>query len=225
VAGLPRDQGEFILRRLSQDARNAGVPLAPEKCKANFLVLVSSEPEQLLQDLRRKKPDLFDVQHGLGAWKRFLRTERPVRVWYNWQNLGDDDSFATAAAVSGMNSPSAAGTDWPTARLPNSHLSYSAAKSIDTAVITVDLPRMKGVNLGQLSDYVAMVGLAEINMDREIITAPSVLRLFSDAGNAPADGMSSWDQALLKALYASRATDVMQISAMKTQMVNSIARH
>jgi hypothetical protein len=84
---------------------------------------------------------------------------------------------------------------------------------------------MKGVNLGQLSDHVAMVGLAEINMDKEIITAPSVLRLFSGAGDSPADGMSLWDRALLKSLYASRATDVMQISGMETQMVDSILRH
>ena len=67
-----------------------------------------------------------------------------------------------------------------------------------------------------------MVGLAEINLDRTIVSAPSVLRLFSEPGEAPVDGMSPWDQALLKSLYATRAQSVMQISELETQMVDSI---
>jgi hypothetical protein len=36
VAGLPYDDGEYILSRLSQIARAAGVPLAPESCSPNL---------------------------------------------------------------------------------------------------------------------------------------------------------------------------------------------
>jgi len=46
--------------------------------------------------------------------------------------------------------------------------------------------------------------------------------LFSEPGEAPVDGMSPWDQALLKSLYATRAQSVMQISELETQMVDSI---
>ncbi len=90
VAGLPRDQGEFILRRLSQSVRNAGAPLAPENCKANFFILVSSQADEILEALRKKRPGLFDTHNGLGPLQHFLRTERPVRVWQNSQNEGDD---------------------------------------------------------------------------------------------------------------------------------------
>src|SRR5579864_6037650 len=81
VAGLPQDQGEFILQRLSQSARNAGAPLAPENCKANFFILVSSQADQILELLLKKRPGLFDTHNGLGPLQHFLRTERPVRVW------------------------------------------------------------------------------------------------------------------------------------------------
>jgi hypothetical protein len=225
VAGLPRDQGEFILRQLSQIVRDAGAPLAPEKCRANFVVLITSEPDQLLESLRKKRPRLFDLHDGMGTLKHFLRTERPVRVWYNWQYGADDVAFSTAAAVTGGSAPSAALSEYPTFRSPNSRLSYSALRAIDTSIIAVDIRRMSGVNLGQLSGYVAMIGLAEINLDKEVLAAPSVLRLFSEAGGAPADGMSLWDQVLLKSLYATRPTDVQQISAIETQMVSDIVRH
>jgi hypothetical protein len=235
VAGLPRDQGEFILRRLSQSVRNAGAPLAPENCKANFFILVSSQADQILEELRKKRPRLFDTHNGLGPLQRFLRTERPVRVWQNWQNEGDDAGGVIIAeafiGVSGgasmggaVGSSSAAMANWPTARLPNSRLSRSAVRSIYAAIIIVDLARIKSVNLGQLSDYIAMVGLAEINFDRPIVSAPSVLRLFSEPGETPLEGMSPWDQALLKSLYASRAESVMQVSEMETHMVDSIAQ-
>jgi hypothetical protein len=36
VAGVPHDDGEYILKRLSQIATAAGTPLAPEHCKANL---------------------------------------------------------------------------------------------------------------------------------------------------------------------------------------------
>jgi hypothetical protein len=225
VAGLPRDRGEFVLARVSQAARNARVALAPEDCKANFLVLVSSDPVALLRDLENKKPGLFDIPEGMGYLKHFLETDRPVRVWYNWDFEGEGSALATAASISGTGAPSAATTGYKTARLPNSRLSYSGFKAINTAIIAVDLPRMNGVNMAQLADYVAMVGLAEITLDGEIGTMPSVLRLFSGTGGAPTEGMSSWDQALLKALYASRSTSVVQASSMETQMLDSIERH
>jgi hypothetical protein len=225
VAGLPRDRGEFVLARVSEAARNAGVALAPEGCKANFLVLVSSEPVALLHELKSKKPGLFDIPDGMGYLKHFLKTDRPVRVWYNWDFEGEGSALATAGTISGTGAPSASTADYKTAQLPNSRLSYSGFKAINMAIIAVDLQRMNGVNMAQLADYAAMVGLAEINLDGEIATVPSVLRLFSATGGAPPDGMSSWDKALLKALYASRATSVMQVSSMETQMIDSIARH
>jgi hypothetical protein len=239
VAGLPRDQGEYILQRLSQSARNAGAPLAPEKCTANFFVLVSSQADRILEELRKKRPRLFDTTGGLGALQHFLVTERPIRVWYNWQNQGDPAAgtsiiaapigsgptvggLVMGGALTGPTSPSSVWSDRGSYRLPNTRLSLTVTKSINTAIIIVDLPRMKGVSVGQLADYVTMVGLAEINLDRTIVSAPSVLRLFSEPREAPVDGMSPWDQALLKSLYATRAQSVMQISELETQMVDSI---
>ncbi|MGC2031698.1 MAG: hypothetical protein WA642_16890 [Steroidobacteraceae bacterium] len=237
VAGLPRDQGEFILRRLSQSVQNAGAPLAPESCKANFFILVSSQADEILEALRKKRPGLFDTHNGLGPLQHFLRTERPVRVWQNSQNEGDDvggsiiaqafiglSGGASMGGAVGTGSSASAMANWPTATLPNSRLSRSVVRSIHTAIIIVDLTRIKSGNLGQLSDYFAMVGLAEINLDQTIVSAPSVLRLFSEPAETPPEGMSPWDQALLKSLYASRAESVMQVSEMKTHMVDSIAK-
>jgi hypothetical protein len=41
VSGLPRDEGEFMLGRISDIARAVGVPLAGEKCCPNLYILVT----------------------------------------------------------------------------------------------------------------------------------------------------------------------------------------
>ena len=234
VGGLPREQGEDILQRFSQAARSAGVPLAPEKCAANLFIIASSHTAQILEELPKKRPGLFDTTYGLGGLQHFLLTDRPVRVWYNWQNQGDPSaeiyivatflgSSPTVGGAFGPGQLSGAGTGLGGYRMPNSRLSLTVTKSINSAVIIVDLTRMKGVNVGQLADYVTMAGLAEINLDRTVTSAPSVLRLFSDPSQAPVDGMSWWDHALLKSLYSTHPESVMQISDMENQMVDTVA--
>ncbi|MBS0579178.1 MAG: hypothetical protein JSR36_07940 [Proteobacteria bacterium] len=233
VGGLPRERGEFILARLSQTAREAGIPLAPEKCAANFIVIVTANPNPIIEQLRDKRPGLFsNGRRGIGGFDHFLLSQQPIRVWYNWQNEGEPTaSLAVVSALIGDTavggtlggSPSASLAELPVNRLPNSRLSYAVHRSIHTAIVMVDLARVKRINMGQLADYSAMVGFAQINQDHPVEAAPSVLRLFNEPSQAPAEGMSPWDRALLKSLYATRSLSVTQVSEMETQIVNTLS--
>jgi hypothetical protein len=221
VAGLPREQGEFVLSRLSQDIRDARAPLAPEKCTANLLILVTPEPEELLEKLRKKQHRVFSrCRTGEGAVLHFLKTDRPVRVWYNWEySAGDVSPYGVLALADlqeeiGGCATVIAGT--------NSRLTYGALRSIDTEIIAVDLSRMQGVNMGQLTDYIAMISLAEIDLDERVANVPTILRLFDASGDAPTEGMSLWDKALLRALYAAPETDVMWLSQVKSRAADII---
>ena len=60
VSGLARQDGEYILERLSEVARVAGVPLAGEHCRPNLYILVTAQPEDLLRGMeRRNRPFTF----------------------------------------------------------------------------------------------------------------------------------------------------------------------
>jgi hypothetical protein len=83
VAGLNKAEGEFILARLSQIVRTAGAPLAPEKCKPNFFVVVSADPEPgLKRAAKRNNGQMFNYETG-ERLKQFVESSRPIRVWYN----------------------------------------------------------------------------------------------------------------------------------------------
>ena len=65
--------------------------------------------------------------------------------------------------------------------------------------------------LGQLVDYAAMVGLADINLDADLGDVPSILRIFEEPAEARPAGLTHWDEAFLAALYHSdQATQTLR---------------
>ena len=92
IAGLPRDDGEFVLTRLSEIAASVGAPLGSQQCRANFIVLVTSDPVASLKAWGARA----DYRHLFGEAypekiKIFLKTERAIRVWYNEQQVAAEN--------------------------------------------------------------------------------------------------------------------------------------
>jgi hypothetical protein len=56
VAGLNRQEGEFVLHRLSDIVRSVHAPLGKENCKPNFFVIVTRNPSTFLKILWRQRP-------------------------------------------------------------------------------------------------------------------------------------------------------------------------
>jgi hypothetical protein len=227
VAGLPRDQGEFVLRRLSQSIAAAHAPLAAQHCRANFFVILTSEPGVLLKKWRARDRRLFADHDGEGAIKRFVATSKPIRVWYNAAVSSADGEPLTdeSLPLSGTSlSPAQANTQYPTNKIRTAtRLQYSALRNLASVILVVDSERVKGITVGQLADYSAMAGLAEIRLDKDVGSTPSILHLFDETGGARPQGLSDFDQALLKALYTTDQRDVMQWSELETHMVQTLA--
>jgi hypothetical protein len=81
--------------------------------------------------------------------------------------------------------------------------------------------RIAHLNIGQLADYVSMVGLAQIRLDGNTGTAPSILGLFRASDPHP-QGLSLWDRSFLDGLYSTDQSSVLQVSALKTRMFRQI---
>jgi hypothetical protein len=212
VAGLSKDQGEFVLARISTIAKTAGARLDSEKCAPNLLIIVTDEPDRLLDEWSESNPTMFANREGSHEFKHFLKSSRPVRVWYNAEFLSGffHDPLLTVSLHGAIvpKNPHALGT----------RIQFDSIRAIVTAVVIVDRKQLSDVNFGQLSDYVSLLALAEINLDKDHGNAPTILNLFANKDRAPSDGMSSWDAAFLKALYSTRQEDHLQLSEMATSM-------
>jgi hypothetical protein len=219
VAGIPAAQGEFILRGISQAVRDAGGKLAPEKCQPNFHVVLTPEPDQLLDLWRKRAPKVYGMAPPAKV-RRILGKPRPVRAWYNvWDQCGE--GVDTGTIIGGdSNFGLAAATPYGTGCLKDSRLTFTRVQSISSVIVLVDLDDTKEIKLGPLTDYISMVGLTDVDLDGDWGDEPTILRLFAAAGDATSQKLSIWDRAFLKALYQTAQADRHQRTEIARSMVN-----
>lgn len=211
VAGLPGSDGEYILARVSKVATAAGAPLAPEHCKGNFFIIVTSDPEGVIKAWSKRDVRMFGDETDQGGAKiREFTASSPIRVWYNTEYYKLDGT--PLGNTEGRTNQSARAT----------RLEVNNYRALSSVMAIVDARRMKGVSFGQVAAYVAMIGLAQIRPEANVIEAPSILNLFAGSGKAP-PGLTSWDESFLKAVYGTRITDRAQMAAIKTAMVQDVA--
>ena len=228
VAGLPKEQGEFVLARLSQIATAAKAPLADEHCKPNFFIIVTLQPELLLKKWQGRDRRTFDTRNGMGQLRRFLDTPRAVRVWYNVGFASSDGTPVTSDSLSAALVGSSFGLSLQMANIPTNtvtmgtRLRYSAVRSLSSVIVVVDAKRLQGLSFGQLADYIGMVGLAEVNQDAEVGSVPTILGLFRTSPDPPQE-LSAWDQAFLASLYGVDQASVVEQPMMKRAMVSVLA--
>jgi hypothetical protein len=241
VTGLPKDMAEYVLLRVSEIARAAAAPLAGEKCPhQNLFIIVSKKPEVYLRELEKR--------HGAAVFggaapiliDEFIATPRPVRTWYDTveqtpeglpmlqmsfpgesvQYPVPSGSGSTVMAPVRPNDPSATLTNtWSQA----SHLVLNVVWAMKQVYVVVDPTKFKGVKLGQLADYIAMAGLAQIKLDPKVAGDPTILTLFDKDPQAASAGLTEWDQAFLKSFYASEQKSVVARSAIAHDMVGQLA--
>jgi hypothetical protein len=225
VVGMTRPAGEFVLRRLSEMARESGVPLAKENCKhPNLFVIVATNPETFLKLWWRRQPRMYNTGPGIAPVRRFIEKSRPIRVWYN---IG---SGALANEISGLLTASVdagLGTvDYPIVRGPSTGastlLKFPVVRSIGSAIVVIDPAQVDQLNIGQFADYIAMVSFVEVNQDADLGANSTILNLFATSSAAAPLEMTRWDKALLRALYTSEHGNRMQMSQMETRAINML---
>jgi hypothetical protein len=234
VSGLPREDGEFILGRLSQIAHVAAVPLGDEHCHPNLYILVTDQPEDLLRGMeKRNRAYTFGydtsfyppVETPAGIVDEFIKTPRAVRVWYSSY---EEDAWGNPLAYCRESDLIPGGEQSKYVQCGHgvaggSHLVFSSICRISRAFVIVDQKRLHDVKLGQLAGYVAMSGFAKLKPDARLGDAPTILTLFNAAPDAAPAGMTDWDQTFLKSLYATEQRSRLQRSQIARQMVREIA--
>jgi hypothetical protein len=219
VAGMSKNDGEFILSRVSKIAATAGAPLAPEHCKGNFYIVVTADPDGVIKAWSKRDVRMFgDEADQGGTTIREFNAANPVRVWYNTE-FYELDGTPLGSNVDGGNSLGTIRADLSARATRMEINSYRVLSSI---VAIVDVRRVKDVSFGQIAAYVAMVGLMQMRPHADVGDTPTILNLFAGAGKAP-PGLTAWDESFLKAVYTTRITDKAQIAAIKTAMVQDVA--
>jgi hypothetical protein len=211
LGGLTAEQVKFVLDQLSHTSSSAGAPLARTPCQPNFIILATSEPERALQASYARNPQLFGSTTPAHI-RQFLESSqsRPVRVWYNI------NSGRKSGVHNGHFVPS-------NTQAESSPFVGNTAFDFFSIVVIIDTNRTEHIRLDQLADYVAMAGLTNVDLDADLGSAPSVLRLLAQSAENQPAGLSVWDAAFLRALYQSNQTSRTQRSEIAERMAHDIS--
>jgi hypothetical protein len=222
VEGMIQPAGEFVLRRLSELARESGVPLAKENCKhPNLFIVVAKNPETFLKLLWRGHPTMYNTARGIAPVRSFIEKARPIRVWYNVGSGGVSNEISgllTASVDAGLGA-----VDYPIVREPSSGASFRLMihlRKIGTALVVIDPAQVGQLNIGQFADYIAMVSFVEVNQDADLGANSTILNLFATSNAAAPLEVTRWDKALLRALYTSEHGSQVQTSQMETRAIS-----
>ena len=106
----------------------------------------------------------------------------------------------------------------------DTRLEFNAVRPISSVIVLVDFDDVKAMKLGALTDYISMVGLAQVDLDGDWGDVPTVLRLFSNSADVAAQRMSAWDRSFLKALYSTPQKSRFQRSEIARSMVRDFVK-
>lgn len=203
IVGTAPEQGEFINARIRETAKFAGAPVGEAaKCTPNLLVFLTTQPNELIAQLKARYPKLFDnmtTDEITGA----MPAAHPVRIWQR-STLKNADGSSPA----------------PTHRLKDSRIVGSVSEELDAVIIVVDTASTGTVTFGQLSDYISMVALAQVDLRAGLENASTILRLFAGkVQERPPGQMTDWDRAFLKAVYGLQDFNLREPSVVTNRML------
>jgi hypothetical protein len=211
---MPAEQVASVRSRIAAVASSTGAPFgAADACDANLFVFVTAEPDALLALLRKRNSRLFSGGSP-SARRSLVNPEQPVRVWYVSRLLNTD-------GTSPVEQPNKA----PQFRLENSRIVGGVAENMSSVVIVVDAKKASAVSVGQLADYVSMVGFAQVEPGTSVAGRRTILSLFDTADSNPAPSeLTDWDVAFLKALYGTDQANEEHRSLIAASMTRELAR-
>lgn len=223
--GLPAAHNAVVVALVRAAAGRARLPLAGAGCRPNVVVIVADNGRALIRLLRRERPALFATLGG-GELRALADAEGPVRSWQIVEPRGADGR--PMARVSflqvGGGAPIYIGETRSLSGVTPSLTARATRRDLTLSLIVFDLAAIEGLSLRQIAEHAAMRTLARTNPAAAPAPGRTILSLFGDrdAGLAPADGLTRWDEAYLAALYA--AGDTLAAAQQRSNMARAFSR-
>lgn len=207
AAGLTPSLNAFMAQRIRQVAAKVGAPEG--KCTGvNVLVVFTAKPDAVIADVRDHRPWLLGY-HFVNETKAIAAFEPPMKSWY-----------ITATQVGGTvggNVGSGVAMDIAESHLLAKLMTSSPGiqptlrSQFGFVLVVVDSNRLVGHAIGPVADQIAMAALSKPVRRSGCRPLPSVMDVLNPdcPASASIDGLTPYDEAFLKGLYAYDSSEVM----------------
>ena len=204
--GLSPAFNDFVSARILAVAANVGAPHQEgDKCgtRHNVYIFFTSEPKRLLDEVMKKDSRLLGF-HYPSQTRSLQQMSRPIQGWYVTSSRGawGDQSIDEAEPLL-PSERSILNRGTHPAGMPDSRLSSHISSGIVNVLIVADLSRVVGLEIGPLSDYLAMLTLTQAFASEQCGTLPSIMDLMAPncGDREKPTQITAGDLAFLRALY------------------------
>ncbi len=217
VLGMQADAARFMADRVSDWAHSVGLEIEDPGCRPSIIITATDDGNATARELVAASPREFRLgasgsDRGRAALEAFQNTPRLIRWWHVSLPVNDDTGLPVVRlpgqspfAARQIRSPADLGPYGRT--VAGSSMIDHTRDDLMQAIIVLDVAALEQASFSQITDYVAMVALAQIDPDVEP-AYPSILGLFSQDGTQQ-QALTRWDRAYLAALYSAAQTSAM----------------
>lgn len=223
--GLSAAMNDFVSQHVKDVAADVGAPSGP--CKSNVVIVFTSDPQKLLDSVRKKAPVLLGFHYPAQA-KRIATVTQPIQAWYVTATTSGASGGGLGAAGTGILSgalgaaDSGAGADGlaiddgccgTPGGCAGSHFTACLSNQIVAVIVVANPNQVAGMTIGSISDYIAMLVLTKVDPSQGCSDPASITNLFAarcDEGSKPT-ALTADDTAYLKALYSINMSQVMWV--------------
>ena len=184
TVGLSAQFNKYVTQRIIRVAMAAGAPLASaEPCSPNLMVLVTAEPQVLLEEMRTTRPWLLGFHYRPRAEKLATMT-LPVQAWYgtateDFRGRLYPDSPRMALGFEGTYAVPNGGLLPDGMSVTGNRTGDGLRINFTFAIIIVDATRIAGQEIGPISDYIAMLALSQGQYYDTCQDIPSITNLMA----------------------------------------------
>lgn len=214
TVGLRPAATNFVTHRVKEIAAQAGAPVNDsDRCRANIAIVFSKKPQALLDDIKRRRPQLLGYYDNTSQRDALAVVRHPIQAWYttatkDLRGNAELDNAKTGGTEITIVDPAIPNT-FITMVMPNAHgrnvtgsrLGDGTRSVLDQILIVADPAKLADYEIGALADYIALLALTQLDSLDTCQQLPSIVNLLSQGCAQKPNALTENDLAYLRGLY------------------------
>ncbi len=199
VHNLEQTAAQYLVDRISKVALDVGLTPGEPGCGPTVIILFTTDGKELATNLVENERKFLrptgegGVHRGLAALDHFAKSDKAVRWWQLSMPVSAQSGISALELANGLGPPTIAVAG-------PSRIHSGIVDALQRVIIVVDSTKLTGTTWQQLGDYLAIVSLAQVDLDANPQAFDSILNLFTNP--EAYSGLTDWDRTYIEALYS-----------------------
>ena len=224
TVNLPAAHAQVLIDRVSDVAASVGLEPGEPGCRPGIVILATDNGSALATAMVRRRNSGFSLSSlqtnaGTRALEDFQTSDRAVRWWQTSLPV-DSNTGETAIRLAGMVGPDGQPSYPQLNAFAASRLTTQIRDNLIRTVIIIDVTKLGDTTFQQLSDYVSLVALAQIDAEAQTSSYDTIMNIFSETGGPST--LTDWDMGYLEALYSTHP-DRIDPNALTRSVASEVA--